>query len=811
MTAGRVGAAIARLRTRRVRRVLVAGALLTASPPLVLWGASFTRDVPAELTGARPAGAPADRNSVRVVDRAGVLLYEARDEEGKRQRELPLSELGERVPKAVIAAEDSRFYEHSGVDVLALLRAGVDSARQARVASGASTLTQQLARTTMKTPRTVRGKLDVMATALAIERALSKDQILEAYLNRVEFGPNVEGVEAAAHVYFDKSARSLSLAEAATLAAIPRGPTLYDPTKRPEIVKRRRDRVLDRMLDHGLADAEEVRIAKGEELVVGARFSAGSAPHLARAVLSGRVDPCAQAVLPPDGTVEIRTTLLSDLEREITVASRRVVDELSDQGVSAAAVLVIDNRSGAILAYVGSPDDRDSVRLGQNDGVRAKRQPGSALKPFLYELAFERAGLTPASMIPDVPLSFPTASGDPYRPENYDHRFHGPVRVRQALGNSYNVPAVVVADRLGPAQLLERLRALGMCSLDQSADRYGLGLALGDGEISLLELARAYSALARGGESAPLHVVEAYALADGSVRAHVAPPSQPVLDADATALVVDVLRDKSARTASFGEGTVFDLPFEVAAKTGTSKGFRDNLAVGFTNELTVAVWVGNFDGSPMRGVSGISGAGPLFRESMLAASRYVEPTPFAAPLHAERRAICPLSGGKPTSACSHTVEEWIPAHAELEDCAMHERVPVDRISGQLARAECPGVVERTFERFPPVLRAWAVGAGRPLAPTSSSATCPARRSERVEAPTLTYPEPQARFYLDGRGPTHVTLRAMFPRGGGAFRVDGRAVTADDRGVATVALGAGTHTVVAVARGEESASVTFSVE
>lgn len=211
MTLARLRAAVAKGGTRRTRRALVTGALLCASPQLALWGASFTRDVPAELMGARPEGAAADRNSVRVVDRSGVLLYEARDEEGKRQRALALAELGERVPKAVIAAEDSRFYEHSGVDVLALGRASVDSLRQGRVASGASTLTQQLARTTMKAPRTLRGKLDVMATSLAIERALSKDQILEAYLNRVEFGPNVLGVEAAAHLYFDKSARSLSL------------------------------------------------------------------------------------------------------------------------------------------------------------------------------------------------------------------------------------------------------------------------------------------------------------------------------------------------------------------------------------------------------------------------------------------------------------------------------------------------------------------------------------------------------------------------------------------------------------------------
>ena len=257
-----------------------------------------------------------------------------------------------------------------------------------------------------------------------------------------------------------------------------------------------------------------------------------------------------------------------------------------------------------------SPSFTDAANQGENDGVLAKRQPGSALKPFVYELALEKLGFTAATVLPDVDQHW-QHDGVDYHPQNYDGRYHGPVRLREALANSYNVPAVYTAALLGPGLLLERLRALGFASLDRDASYYGPALALGDGEVRLLELANAYATLARGGTWLP-------------VRAVVRPPSDAgrvVVAPRELGVITDILADPHARLASFGENSALDLPFPVAVKTGTSKGFRDNWTVGYTSEVTVAVWVGNFDGSPMLGVSGVTGAGPLFREVMLAAHR----------------------------------------------------------------------------------------------------------------------------------------------------------------------------------------------
>jgi penicillin-binding protein 1C len=285
-------------------------------------------------------------------------------------------------------------------------------------------------------------------------------------------------------------------------------------------------------------------------------------------------------------------------------------------------VVVVENATGDVLAYVGSPDFGDRAHGGQNDGARAKRQPGSTLKPFVYGLAMERVGLTAASVLPDVELHLDVARGE-YAPRNYDERFHGPVRLREALANSLNVPAVWTAAKVGDGAVLERLREVGFRSLLESPEYYGPAIALGDGEVTLLELAGAYATLARGGVTRPLRFLkgeEGDLVARAGLERRVMPP-------EIAAVLGDVLADRNARLASFGERSALELPFDVAAKTGTSKGFRDNWTVGYTREVTVAVWVGNFDGSPMEGVSGITGAAPIFRAVMDAAMRGRQPAP----------------------------------------------------------------------------------------------------------------------------------------------------------------------------------------
>ncbi len=780
--------------TRRwIMRALAAAALAFGLPFTVLALYALALSTPPLDEAETEDGARSE--SLRVTDRGGVLLREVRASDGKRARRVPLAGFGDRLPRAVLAAEDKRFHEHAGVDPIALARAAVTSAKAGRSVSGASTLTQQLARTLTGEPRTAAGKLRVMALALRLEAAHDKDRLLEEYLNRIEFGPNVRGAEAASELYFGKPSKDLSLAEAAAVASIPRGPTLYDPTRRPGHLLRRRDRVLDRMLEAGLAGEEDVARAKAEPLSLSPRFAPASAPHFVSALLRGDLGP---AVI--DGGV-VRTSILAELQADVTAAARRTVDGLDDEGVTAASVVVLDNHTGEILAYVGSPDLADVARLGGNDGVLALRQPGSALKPFVYELGMEKVGLVPSSLLPDIDLSFPGPDGSSFRPRNYDGRYHGPVLLRDALGSSFNVPAVQVAEQLGTRRILERLRDLGFTSLDREADHYGLAIALGDGEVRLLDLANAYATLARGGILLPVRATpETSRELEG----------QRVLDARRVYLVTHVLADASARVASFGDDSVLELPFDAAAKTGTSKGYRDNVAVGFTPEVTVAVWVGNFDGSAMRGVSGITGAGPLFREVMLAAARHRAPTPFVRPEGIEAVEVCALSGHRPGPDCPHRRRDVVPAEHDLETCTMHVRVAVDRATGERAGDACPPtqVEDRVFERFPPLYAEWASGVGRRMAPGTFSPRCPATTvasDERSGGVRILYPRDGARFFVDELGRLPSIRVRLSADDGAVIDLDGK--RADGR---VIVLARGEHILVATGRGGVD-RIRFTVE
>ncbi len=794
-------------RAGRVRRAGLAALGALSLPWLVLAGLALRHEEPlSPREGEAPAGEAAA--SVRVVDRTNKRLFESRDASGKRQRWLELAELGPTLPIAVIAAEDARFYAHPGLDPLAMARAVWQSVSSGDRLTGASTLTQQLARQELGAPRTLAGKVDVMSLALRLEMDLPKARILERYLNEIEFGPNLRGAEAASWHYFEKAARDLSLAEAATLASLPRGPTLYEPRRHPERAKTRRDRVLRRMAKHGFVGEDEARRAEAEPLGTVTRSPGGAAPHFVHALLAGQLSERG-----PQGTVEIVSSLDHDLQHELTLAARGTVDQLSDQHVSAAAVVVLDNRTSEILAYVGSPDAANASRLGGNDGVRAKRQPGSTLKPFVYQLAIERLGMSPATLLPDVELSFTTFGGDPFRPRNYDERFHGPVLLREALGNSYNVPAVWVAERLGPEAVLGQLHRLGFASLTKPAIEYGVGIALGDGEVTLLELAAAYATLARGGTYLPPRAVHAWRLGNGETMSSPLATERRVLERDSTLEIVDVLSDKRARAGSFGERTVFDLPFEVAAKTGTSKGFRDNWAVGFSSGVTVAVWVGNFDGSAMRGVSGISGAGPLFRTAMLAAERIVAAGPLPKRDGEDTIEVCALSGMRRGSDCP------VGRHEHLRSlgasCSFHQRVTLDRLNGLLAGPACSDAVEeRVVERFPPLYEAWAKSARRELGPSAYSPRCPGTEQPRAKAGVrILYPEDGARFFLEGDRVAHVYARAVFPTGAPSaqFQLGDALVAVDDLGRALLELSPGKHRLRASAHGATPDEIEFWVQ
>ena len=557
--------------------------------------------------------------SLRIEARDGTVLRELASRDEGYAAPAHLEALPPHLVHAFVQAEDQRFLFHPGVDPLAMARALRDDLRRRRFAAGGSTLTMQLARLIRPHPRGVLYKMSELLFALRLEHTLSKREILEQYLTRVPLGADVRGVEAAARLYFDRPAAALTPPQAQFIAALARRPS------RAGIARQKR---------------------------------AFDAPHF--------VENVARHEAPPDA-VRVRTTLDLSLQRAVESALREQVSALSDFRVGSGAAIVIDNADGAVLAYAGSPDWFDEEHRGRIDAVRTLRQPGSTLKPFAYGQAMERHGLTAATLLSDVESHF----GD-FMPKNYDRRAHGPVRARIALASSYNVPAVRVAEKVSPEELLQTLHRAGFESLNLDADHYGPGLVLGDGEVSLLELARGYLALARGGLYRDLRFIEEARDAQGRALPLPPPRVRRLFRPVTAALLADILADPAARAPAFGLDNALRFPFPAAAKTGTSRAFTDNWTVGFTHERTVAVWVGNMSGETMRHVSGITGAGPLFHRVLALAMAGIEkPSPLSAQAFEERE-ICALSGELASAHCPSTVhEKFAPGTAPHARCAMH--------------------------------------------------------------------------------------------------------------------------------------------
>lgn len=775
--------------------LLVPGALLLPLAALIV-AACFTA-LPAELSARAP------RTSVLVLDRDGRLLREVAVGEGPLVTPVKLSEVSPWVVPALLAAEDSRFFEHPGVDLWAVLRATGQLVRERRVVSGGSTLTQQLARNLVVRPRTFAGKWREMALALRIEASLSKERILEEYLARVEFGPNLIGIDAASRHYFAKSAAALDLSEAAALVAMPRGPTLYDPRRHPQRLERRRLRVLGRLEKLGLATPEQIGRAELTPLRVQPPSRSRGAEHLSFSLAqrhAGEPGPRARS---------LRTTLDADLQREAERIAEAALPELDAHGGDAISMVVLDNHSADVLAYVGSPSYFDVERRGANDGVVAKRQPGSALKPFVYAAAMQELGYGPATLLFDVPREYALNDGY-FEPKNYDRRYRGPVLLRQALGSSLNLPALQVAARLGPGRLLETLRRFGFASLERDPHHYGVALALGDGEVTLLELVSAYSALARGGELVSPRLVLSRSLPGGGAEAFGVEPPRRVLRADLAALLSDMLSDDAARAAGFGRDSALKFPFSVAAKTGTSKGYRDNWAVGYTREVTVGVWVGNFDGTPLRDASGITVAGPAFHDLMRAAMRDRAPAPLTDLSGLAEVEVCATSGKRPSGACAHRLRERFAKGAEpRESCDVHVPVHVDA-EGREVHPRCGGE-RQVRERYPLELRAWAERAGRPFLGARVSPSCPPEPA--ASELSVTFPQDGQRFAIDPDGPSRqeIVLTAAVSAPRARFVIDGKPA-AEQRAPFRLPwrLTPGTHHVRIEAAGAESRAVRFEV-
>ncbi len=573
---------------------------------LAAWAALALVPLPAGLFTSQD-------QTIEFVDRHGLpLRIEPADGELFSQR-VPYSEIPLPLVHATIAAEDRRFWQHPGVDCRASIRAAWQLLANRRIISGASTITQQLIKLSHPRRRTFSNKLIEAVQALRLEQVWSKERILSEYLNRIEYGNSTRGCSAAARFYFRKPLTDLSAAECAFLAGLPQAPTRLNPHRNFARARKRQQWILERMDLCGWLNADEFERARAEELRLTPPHRVFEAPHFIDLLLEQRLaglrmQSASSQQQPGIGAgalpsvVRVKTSLDLELNRFVETTLRNQLSLLASKQARNGAVVILDNRGGQVLALVGSQDYFEP-QAGQVNGAWSPRSAGSTFKPFTYLLALEN-GATAASIVADVPTEFPTSTGL-FAPLNYNRHCSGPVRYRMALANSLNIPAVKVLETVGgPEALMRILKDCGLSTLNESAEFYGLGLTIGNAEARLLELANAYACLARLGEFKSWQLL--YSETAGAGRR--------VADRDAAYIIADILSDNEARTMAFGPDSALRFDFPVACKTGTSSNFRDNWAFGYTPEFTVGVWVGNFDGSPMRNVSGVSGAAPILHE-----------------------------------------------------------------------------------------------------------------------------------------------------------------------------------------------------
>lgn len=671
--------------------------------------------------------------TTRILDRNGNSLYEILDPNAGRRTYVPLNQISPVLIAATIATEDQDFYTHPGFDPAAIIRALWENYQTGGQGGGASTITQQLARALLLSPeeraqRTYSRKAREIILAAEITRRYSKDDILELYLNEIYYGNLAYGIEAASETYFGKTANQLTLSEASFLAGLPQSPSNYDVYSNRDVTLARQQQVL--VLMFGLSQQRGcIKVSTSEVPICVDELAAANAanemkartfnspnvntryPHwvnYVREQLEAQYD--AQTIYR-SGFV-VYTTLDPTLQDQAQALVTDQIAQLADKNAHNGALVAIRPSTGEILAMVGSPDFNNEAISGQvNMATSPTRQPGSSIKPINYVAAFEK-GWTPATLIWDVPSEFPP-SGDPndtrepYRPVNYDGKFHGAVTVRTALSNSLNVPAVKTLNFVGvyddpttPQKdgMVGMAQRLGITSLTRPD--YGLALTLGGGDVSLLEMTSAFSVFANYGKRMPPVSILKIVDFQGNVIYQYQPPAgEQVIRAEHAFLISSILSDNEARSFMFGRNSVLNLPFQVAAKTGTTNDFRDNWTLGYTPDLVTGVWVGNADYTPMVNTTGLTGAAPIWSQFMQFAVPYVTnnaPTPFTIPPGIVEKVICVSSGTEPSDTCrggqrSEFFASDQPPLPKSQD--LFRKVNIDTWTGLVANDNCKDFVK----------------------------------------------------------------------------------------------------------------------
>ncbi|MDR2095359.1 MAG: transglycosylase domain-containing protein [Treponema sp.] len=622
----------------------------------------------------------------------GTLMY---DRNGRALRFFPAADGVKRewasldgIPAGVIRvflrAEDRRFYLHPGFDPLSVAGSALRNLRAGRIVSGASTITMQLARLLRPHTRGLSGKLSEAWDALRLEARLSKREILELYLNGIPFGSNIEGLPAMTRARFGRSISRLDDARSALLAVIPRRPQLYDPARNPDacvaaallLSKRCGLNLEESALRQAAAEAAEtVYDTAGSESA-----GDGTAREYQKQAAEMEKTPffaphfTERVYLMLDAAGSVRPSVLTSLDRQLqSYAETQLQAELTalvNNRVSNGAIMAIENRTGAVLIYAGSVSWFNDDVSGKIDGVRVLNQPGSCLKPFLYAKALD-SGFSPADILPDIATVF--GSGEAYVPANFNRRFNGPVRFRIALASSLNIPAVYLLERIGVRSFEDYLIALGFDSIGKMRGNHGVGLALGNAEVSLEEMVRAFSVFPRGGS---LPELKWFADEAPSCARDPAQTGEQVMSAYAAWEIADILSDRSSRFVGFGPAPSLVTPFPAMFKTGTANQFQHIWALGASSRFTVGVWLGNFSGETVIGRTGSSIPARIASHLLQILEDYdgsPEQSPDTAnlPQYAAHIAICPVSGMAAGPFCTGSLHEWILPSLVPRTCAWH--------------------------------------------------------------------------------------------------------------------------------------------
>lgn len=696
--------------------------------------------------------------SIRITDRNGQILYELIPSEGGRHAALAFESIPQCMKDATIAVEDRNFYSNPGVDVEGVLRALWINLQGGETLAGGSTITQQVARNLLLTEelgtRSPRRKAREIVLAWQMTRQLSKDEILALYLNQTYYGGMAYGVEAASQTFFGKPAADLSLPECALLAGLPQSPSAYNPFTNPDAARERQWVVLGLMEKDGFITAEERALAEETNLHFTETPYPIRAPHFVWMVKSQIDSLFAEGTLNPAQSLVVRTTLDLNLqqiaEEAITRQLKEYRDRAPEQNVNNAAAVMLDPRTGEILTLVGSADYFDESIQGAINMAISPRQPGSAFKPFLYAQALDPRNPNPwtaATPLLDVTTTFPTHEGEAYTPKNYDGLEHGLVPVRQALASSLNIPAVLTLHHVGITNTIHFAEQLGVSTLGDP-NEYDLSLALGGGQMTLLELTGAYAVLANEGVKTDHPIILDIHDADGTLLFEPPPASSlQILDPRVVWLLSDILSDDKARALGFGRNSTLKIDRPAAVKTGTTTNFHDNWTIGYTPDLVVGVWVGNSDYKAMKEVTGLTGAAPIWHEVIRKALEGQPKREFARPEGLIQVEVCALSGLLPTPYCDHTRTEWFIAGTEpTQPDNLYQQVTIDALTGALADKSTPAERRQTkiVLDLPLAAHPWARAQGLPLlADIPHSSEAPAQPQI-----ALISPRPNSAYRID---------------------------------------------------------------